>query len=164
MKEFGSFEKGIFKRIGQLPAGEKRNQDSYEAIWEHVNKRKLVYPKPRYGEPILIKPENFAWEASKEQPGFARKWLCGFSERHLQFVIAKLDAGARGLQPSRGGIQVGFVLQGEGAVNGEAIRKYSAFSAREDLALSSDRGTEVLLVGLPIFAEQEPRESLIAAE
>ena len=62
MKEFGTFEKGIFKRIGQLAPGEKRNQDSYEAIWEHVNKRKLVYPKPRYGEPILIKPENFEWE------------------------------------------------------------------------------------------------------
>ena len=41
MKAFGTFEKGIFKRIGQLAPGEKRNQDSYEAIWEHVNKRKL---------------------------------------------------------------------------------------------------------------------------
>ena len=94
MKELGTFEKGIFKRTGQLAAGEKRNQDSYEAIWEHVNKRKLVYPKPRYGEPILIKPENFEWETSKEHPGFARKWLCAFSERHLQFAVAKLEAGA----------------------------------------------------------------------
>jgi len=56
MKELGTFEKGIFTRTGQLAPGEKRNQDSYEAIWEHVNKRKLVYPKPRYGEPILMKP------------------------------------------------------------------------------------------------------------
>ena len=91
MKEFGTFEKGIFKRIGQLGPGEKRNQDAYEAIWEHVNKRKLVYPKPRYGEPILIKPANFEWETSEEQPGFARKQLCVFSERHLQFAIAKLE-------------------------------------------------------------------------
>ena len=78
--------------------------------------------------------------------------------------MAKLEPGARGVQPSRGGIQVGFVLQGEGAVNGEALRKYSAFSGREELALSSDGGMEVLLVGLPIFAEQAARESLIAAE
>src|SRR5262245_63936524 len=161
MKEFGSFEKGIFKRIGQLPPGEKRNQDSYEAIWEHVNKRKLVYPKPRYGEPILIKPENFDWEPSSEQPGFATKNLCAFSERHLQFAILKLEPGVQGLAPSRGGIQVGFVLQGEGAVNGEALRKYSAFSGRKDFALSSNGGMEVLLVGLPIFAEQT---SLMAAE
>ena len=164
MREFGTFEKGIFKRIGQLAPGEKRNQDSYEAIWEHVNKRKLIYPKPRYGEPILVKPENFEWEASREQPGFAIKRLCVFSERHLQFLIAKLDAAAHGLQPSRGGIQIGFVLRGEGTINGVEIRKHSAFSSKEDLALSSDHGMEILLVGLPIFAEQSPRESLMAAE
>jgi hypothetical protein len=162
MKEFGSFEKGIFKRVGQLPPGEKRNQDSYEAIWEHVNKRKLVYPKPRYGEPILIKPANFDWETIS--PGFARKHLCDFSERHLQLSTLQLDVDTQGLWPSRGGIQVGFVLQGEGTINGEALRKYSAFSGREEFALDSRSGMELLLVGLPIFAEQASRESLIAAE
>ena len=161
MKEFGSFEKGIFKRIGQLPPGEKRNQDSYEAIWEHVNKRKLVYPKPRYGEPILIKPANFDWET--DSPGLARKHLCDFSERHLQLSILKLDPDTQGLTPSRGGIQVGFVLQGDGTVNGEALRKYSAFSGREELALASRGGMELLLVGLPIFAEQEAA-AMMAAE
>jgi len=168
MKEFGTFEKGVFKRIGQLAPGEKRNQDSYEAIWEHVNKRKLVYPKPRYGEAILMKPEGFAWEPSEDEPGVARKQLCIFSERSLQFAMTKLAAGARGLQLSRGGIQIGFVVQGTGAVNGQALRKYSAFSGREDFALSSDEGMEVMLVGLPIF-EQATRdstnqESLVAAE
>jgi mannose-6-phosphate isomerase-like protein (cupin superfamily) len=160
MKEFGSFEKGIFKRIGQLPAGEKRNQDSYEAIWEHVNKRKLAYPKPRYGEPILLKPENFDWETVS--PGFARKHLCDLSERHLQISSLKLEPGAHARLPSRSGIQIGFVLQGEGIVNGEALRKYSAFSGREEFALSSMIGMELLLVGLPIFAEQEA--AVMAAE
>jgi hypothetical protein len=164
MKEFGTFEKGIFKRIGQLAPGEKRNQDSYEAIWEHVNKRKLVYPKPRYGEPILIKPANFDWEARGEEPGVAVKPLSVFSERQLQLAIVKLDPGARGRQPGRGGVQVGFVLRGEGAVNGEALRKYSAFSDREDFAMSSRDGMELLLVGLPIFAAQESHASLVAAE
>src|SRR5262249_5063351 len=131
--------------------------------WEHVNRRKLVYPKPRYGEAILMKPENFDWESCEGQPGFAKKNLCAFSERSLQFSVLKLAPGARGLQPSRVGIQVGFVLQGTGAVNGQALRKYSAFSGGEDLALSSDEGIEVLLVGLPVF-EPATRESLVAAE
>ena len=87
-----------------------------------------------------------------------------FSERHLQFALLKLEPGARGLQASRGGIQIGFVVKGEGAVNGQALRKHSAFSGREHCALSSDSGMEILLVGLPIFAEQESRASLIAAE
>ena len=102
------------------------------------------------------------------QPGVAKKQLCIFSERNLQFAIAKLEAGARGLQLSRGGIQIGFVVQGDGAVNGQALRKYSAFSGREDFALSSDEGMEVMLVGLPIFeqATQDSinQESLVAAE
>jgi hypothetical protein len=164
MKEFGTFEKGIFKRIGQLAPGEKRNQDAYEAIWEHINKRKLVYPRPRYGEAILIKPENFDWELSDEQPGFARKDLCVFSERRLQFAVLKLEPGASAVEPPRGGIQVGFVLRGEGTVNGQALRKYSAFAGREDLALNAPTGMEVLLVGLPIFAAQASPAPLMAAE
>jgi hypothetical protein len=164
MKEFGTFEKGVFKRIGQLAPGEKRNQDSYEAIWEHVNKRKLVYPKPRYGEPILIKPENFEWETREDEPGLATKPLCVFSERQLQLAVMKLEPGARASQASRGGVQIGFVRQGEGTVNGEVLRKYSAFSGNEDFTLGSRDGMEVLLVGLPIFAAQETRASLVAAE
>jgi hypothetical protein len=164
MKEFGTFEKGIFKREGQLAPGEKRNQDAYEAIWEHVNRRKLVYPKARYGEPILMKPDNFDWDPSGGEPGFAQKTLCAFSERNLQFSVLKLEPGARGVQPSRAGIQVGFVLQGEGAVNGQALRRHSAFSGREEFSLSSDSGIEVLLVGLPIFVKQERSATLVAAE
>ena len=164
MKALGTFEKGIFKRTGQLAPGEKRNQDSYEAIWEHVNKRKCVYPKARYGEAILIKPEGFEWEACEGQRGFSKKNLCAFSERNLQFSILKLDPGARATQPSRGGIQIGFILQGEGTVNRETLHKHSAFSGREAFALSSDGGMEVLLIGLPIFAEQESRATLEAAE
>jgi mannose-6-phosphate isomerase-like protein (cupin superfamily) len=163
MKEFGSFEKGIFKRVGQLAPGEKRNQDAYEAVWEHVNKRKLVYPKPRYGEAILMKPENFEWEPSEDETGFARKQLCIFSERSLQFSMVKVEAGGHGLQLSRGGIQIGFVVNGSGAVNGETLRKHSAFSGREDFELTSEEGMEVLLVGLPIF-EEARQEALVAAE
>src|SRR5262249_47641522 len=133
------------------------------AVWEHVNKRKLVYPKPRYGEAILMKPENFAWEAVEGQAGFARKNLCIFSERSLQFSMLKLAPGARGLQLSRGGIQIGFVVQGSGAVSSEALRKYSGFSGREDFELTSSEGMEVLLVGLPIF-EEAKQEALVAAE
>jgi hypothetical protein len=49
-------------------------------------------------------------------------------------------------------------------VNGEALRRYSAFSGREDFELVSNEGLELLLVGLPVFAEQEARAPLIAAE
>jgi hypothetical protein len=76
----------------------------------------------------------------------------------------KLEPGARASQASRGGVQIGFVLQGEGTVNGEALHKHSAFSGHENFSLSSEAGMEVLLVGLPIFAAHETRASLVAAE
>jgi hypothetical protein len=162
MKAFGTFDKGMFTHSGELKPGQKRTQDSFEAIWEHVNGRELVYPRARYGEAILIKPQNFEWDAQDGQPGFAKKQLCIFSERHLQLEIARIEPGARGVQRSRGGVQVGFVMQGEGSVNGEAVRKYSAFSGREDFALASQAGMDVLLVGLPVFAAQT--KPLMAAE
>jgi hypothetical protein len=162
LKQLGVFEKGIFKRNADVPG--QRTQDSYEAIWEHVNKRKLVYPKPRYGEAILMKPDNFEWEPSAAERGVSKKQLCAFSERNLQLSVLKVEPGARGAVPSRVGIQVGFVLQGAGAANGEPLRRHSAFSGREEFVLTSDEGMEVLIVGLPVFAENETRETLVAAE
>lgn len=158
MKAFGTFEKGIFTRSGELKPGEKRSQDSFEAIWEHINGRELVYPRARYGEAILIKPQNFEWETGG--PGFSRKRLCMFSERQLQLDMLKVEANA--VQPSRGGVQIEFVMAGEGSVNGEAVRTYSAFSGHEDFVLASPTGMDVLLVGLPIFAAQA--RPLMAAE
>jgi hypothetical protein len=163
MRAFGNFEKGIFIRSGDLAPGQKRNQDSFEAIWEHVNKRKLVYPRARYGEPILMKPANFEWENVEGQFGLATKELGAFCG-HLQIRIVKLAAGARATLPARGGIQVGFVLQGEGAVNGQELRKYSALFGREEFTLESRNGIELLLIGLPVFAEQRSDLTLVAAE
>ena len=62
LKQSGTFEKGIFYRNGDLEPGQRRNQDSFEAVWEHVNQRKLEYPKPRYDEPIMMRPQNFEWQ------------------------------------------------------------------------------------------------------
>jgi hypothetical protein len=151
MKAFGSFEKGVFKRSGELAPGQKRNQDSYEAIWEHVNKRKLVYPTPRYEEPIRMIPAGFAWIPTG-QNGVAKKLLGAFSERGCTMSMLKVDAGARGHIVPHGACQVGFVVSGEGEAGGKAIRKYTAFSldANEACELASAGGVELLLVALPL--------------
>ena len=44
------------------------------------------------------------------------------------------------------------------------LARFMSFSGREDFVLSSDAGMELLLIGLPIFAEQESRATLQAAE
>ena len=46
----------------------KRNVDGYQAIWEHVNDRPMVYPKPRYPQPILMDPPTTTGCRSKARP------------------------------------------------------------------------------------------------
>jgi hypothetical protein len=156
MKALGSFDKGVFTRSGELAPGQKRNQDSYEAIWEHVNKRKLTYPRPRYEEPIRMKPAGFDWVPTGE-PGVAEKMLGAFSERGCTIALRKLDAGAAAqLAPHRAS-QIGFVVNGDGHAGGEPLRKYTAFSlaAGEACELDAAAGMELLLVGLPVIEAVE---------
>jgi hypothetical protein len=152
MKAFGTFDKGVFARSGDLAPGQKRNQDSYEAIWEHVNKRKLVYPKPRYEEPIRMKPVGFDWVPAGE-PGVAKKLLGAFSERGCTLSMLKLEAAATARLAPHGASQIGFVVEGEGRADGEALRKYTAFGfdPGETVELDSAAGMELLLVGLPVI-------------
>src|SRR5262249_46145244 len=128
MKALGTFEKGVFTRNGELEEGQRRKQDSYEAIWEHINKRKLIYPKPRFEEPVQIKPANFDWIPDARQRGIATKPLAVFSERGCSISMLKVDAGAAGEIEERGSIRIGFVVRGAGEANGEVIRKYTALS------------------------------------
>jgi len=153
LKQFGTFEKGIFRRDGDLAAGQRRNQDSFEAVWEHVNQRTLEYPKPRYDEPVLMRPQNFAWQDSG-QPGLTLKALGCFTERRVEISLLHLAAKARGRINARAGTQLGFVVDGGGRINGNDLRQYSAFSLDKGEAadLESASGVELLLIGLPIFA------------
>jgi len=125
------------------------------------HKRKLGLSEASAMRPILLKPENSMGAVKRAGRALRKKNLCVFSERHLQFAI-QARAGGTGPAAVARGHSDRFVLQGEGAVNGEALRKYSAFLRREEFALSSDTGMELLLVGLPIFAEQEAAPMLAA--
>ena len=157
LKAFGSFDKGIFTRSGDLPPGLKRNRDSYEAVWEYINERPLDYPKPRYNEPILIKPKHFDWQPDAEQPGLAIKRLGSFSERQIEIAMLKIEAGSGVRIAARAGEQIGIVVEGSGLVGGQELRQHAAFSLApgEGAALSASTALELYLIGLPIFARQK---------
>jgi hypothetical protein len=153
MKAFGAFEKGVFIRNGELAPAERRKQDSYEAIWEHINRRKLTYPKPRYDEPICIKPATFEW-LTNGRGGVATKPLGVFSERGSSISMLKVEARASGTLDADSRIRIGFVIRGEGQANGQDIRKYTALSLKSDEAcqIAAIDSIEMLVVGLPILA------------
>jgi mannose-6-phosphate isomerase-like protein (cupin superfamily) len=161
MKAFGSFENGVFVRKGALEQGQRRNQDSFEAIWEHVNQRKIVYPKRRYDEPVRMKPDGFEWLPVEGQPGLAAKTLGIFSERRCEIAMLRLDAGAGGTLAKRDTTTVCFVVEGAGEANGNGLRKHSAFTIErgETCRLASQDGMTLLTILLPRLAGAAKRRA-----
>lgn len=159
LKPFGTFDKGRFVRSGELAPGQRRERDSYEAVWEHVNGRPLEYPKPRYDEPVLIKPDHFTWQPDPDQPALARKHLGTFSERRLTIEMLRVDAGERARIAPRPGTQLGVIVRGTGRAGGGELREQTVFSLErgEDATLDATTFLELLLVGLPVFAPSEAR-------
>jgi hypothetical protein len=145
MKAFGEFKDGVFRRNDGVPG--KRNMEAYEAIWEHVTQRTLVYPKPRYDHPIMMDPTNYAWAPIAE--GVSEK-LCGvFTERRTCAGFLKLDPGAAHTITGRG---VYFVLSGDGLAAGDAAyaRHTTVFAETGERAtLRATTPTEILYYGLP---------------
>ena len=82
MSKFGEFKNGAFSRKDK--DGGTHNQDSFEALWEHVYGQPLQYAKPRYSDPILIQPAHFDWIASSHEPGVSAKMLGVFTERQTE--------------------------------------------------------------------------------
>jgi hypothetical protein len=125
--------------------------DAYQAIWESVNGRPMVYPKPRYPQPIFMDPANYEWVPVADAPGVYEKPLGVFTERRSEAGFVKLDAGAR--YEARGK-SVHVVLRGAGRVGDQPIRALTTvyLAAGETVTFVAQYETELLRFGLPDLA------------
>lgn len=144
----GSFEKGVYTRTGE--DGGRVNQDAYEAVWERVNDRRLVYPKQRYARPVFMEPENFDWVAIPDQTGVLCKLLGVFSERGTRIALYRLQAGSS-LPLEDNAIY--FVDDGSGEVDGRPYGKYTTIrlEAGEGAVATVAAESVFLQLGLPRF-------------
>lgn len=142
----GEFKDGVFRRRKDVPG--KRNVDGYQAIWEHVNKRPMVYPKPRYSRPFMMDPANYEWIPLDDAPGGREKFLGVFTERRTTVRFLRLDPGA---SLEGGGRSLFFVIDGEGTVAGERLQRcttvYLQRGERARFAAASP--VEMLHLGMP---------------
>jgi hypothetical protein len=149
LKKLGRFEKGVFHRN----EGEEgtRNLDGYQALWEHTSGRPMVYPRPRYHDPIMMYPDHYDWIAIAGSPGVYTKLTGMFTERGTEARFLKLDPGARA---SFGERKIGFVTHGAGSV-GQAgnYERHTAFlaDAGETIDITASAPSEILVLGLPHF-------------
>jgi hypothetical protein len=145
----GEFKDGVFRRRADVEG--KRNLDGYQAIWEHVNGRPMVYPKPRYPQPIFVDPANYDWVPVEGAPGVAEKLLGVFTERRSVAGLFKLDAGASYAARGKG---VYVVTRGAGSVGGEPLRPLTTLylGSGETATITAREETEFLHFGLPNLA------------
>jgi hypothetical protein len=150
LKAFGEFKDGIFHRREGVPG--RRNTDAYQAIWEHVHGRDMVYPKGRYHAPIFMDSANFDWARLKGADGVSEKLFGVWTERRIEAGLIRLDAGARHEVGGRG---VYLVLSGEGVCEGKPLRKFTTLYLDQDerAVLQASQTIEFLHYGLPDLSD-----------
>jgi len=154
LKQFGEFKDGVFHRRegAQGILRGKSNMDAYQAIWEHVHGRAMVYPKGRYDAPIMMDAGNFAWARVRGAAGVSEKLFGVFTERRTQARLVRLDAGAHYEVAGRG---VYLVLSGAGAAGGAPLEKFTTvfLDTGERGTLAACETTELLHYGLPDLSD-----------
>jgi mannose-6-phosphate isomerase-like protein (cupin superfamily) len=145
----GTFANGVFTRHDA--AGGRRNQDSYEAIWEEMNGRRIAYPTPRYDAPIIMHPAAYAWVPVDGLPGIATKHLGSFNERGTALrLFCYADGAARRVQ-DLAAPELHFVLSGTLQCSRGPCGAHTVFMIEpgDDETLSAAGPVEELVVRLP---------------
>ena len=159
----GEFVKGVFRR----KTGEgKKNQDSYDAIWQKMMGRPLDYPKPRYKAPIVMNPVHFAWAAVEHAPGVCRKTLGVFGERGVGIDFYAITPGTSFDMTPSDARRLIYVCSGMGRCGGDSYSRQSAVRLEpgESITFESHDDTELFVITLPMIGETRSAAPSLAAE
>jgi ChrR Cupin-like domain len=149
----GRFEAGVYKTA--RPDGGTVNQDSYEAIWEWHQGRKLVYPAPRYRQPVMMIASHYRWLPDPHRPGVETKHLGTFTERRTAVGLMRLLPGAMLPAARHDEAEIRYVIAGEIACGGapRGVGTYVYVPPGGALgAIQSSQGATLYTVTLPIVA------------
>ena len=127
LAKVGDFQKGVFRR--HEGASGRRNQDAFEAIWEHVNKRPLVYPASAYSAPCLMHPDRQNWAPVDGAPGLSQKRLGEFAANDTVARLLKLESSAEFHAEGPG---IYLILSGTAKVGSEAGRRLTSLHVGHD--------------------------------
>jgi hypothetical protein len=150
LQNTGEFSNGIY--IWEDDIG-KHNLDGYEAIWQHVNKRKISYPSPRYDGPVIMNQDSFSLIPVPGQPGCFVRQFGVFNERGLEIKEMTIAVGATGIFEKVIRPYIFYVKSGGGTANDEPFRTGSAIKIErgESLKLSAEMASRCFIIGLPAF-------------
>jgi len=153
MQAAGRFEDGVYRREGAV-AGERKNQDAYEAIWEHHNGRPIHYPKPQLSEPVQFPGQDPDWNPVEGAAGVSQRLLGDFTAHDVRIATLRLEPGASHTIPAIGQARLVFFTEGAGAIGPEA--RWAAHTAahiepHESVTLTAHDTSEALVLTMPGF-------------
>ena len=153
------FQDGIYR--GKTASGGKKNKDSYVAIWEEHEGKKLAFPKPRYRTPVMMEPELYHWVPDRERPGVELKHLGTFSEMRTGIGFLRLLPGARLAAGTQKEAELRYLVSGacsyRGQEWGEGAYLYLPPGAATD-AFASASGATFFSIALPLINEFAARQ------
>jgi hypothetical protein len=148
MLQAGEFKDGYYVTVDA--AGNEQRADARNAVWETFNARKLVYPTPRYPQPVIMEPEGFEWRPVS--PGVCGKVMGRFTEDDVYIGNYRWDKadGVLTLGPER--TQLLWVADGQLTANGASYdRSTVIFSEFEETTeLTGTAGAQAVVFGLPL--------------
>lgn len=169
LAELGEFTEGLF-RWHNPPASKAKQQDGYEALWEAINRRPLVYPQQRYRHPTVMNPEGFAWLPCPDSK-LERRELGRFTERAITIAQLRLSAGEKARIESPHSIRLLYVLEGSGKADDHTLRPGCAFEVITNQYADIEAHQSLVLVDLHLprfnpneitLAQQQPQEEALA--
>lgn len=151
----GDFEGGIYKRR-QPVFDSKKNQDSYEAIWECSRGRPVQYQKPRFMDAIHFREANFQWQTVEGTIGVAIKDIGSFTERAVKIYFIELQTGAHYQLAALPHKRLLFVKSGIGKFGNNANwSDHTAveLASGEAINMTADTQTVAVVLVFPNFKE-----------
>jgi hypothetical protein len=150
----GRFEEGLYS--GTDEDGRAVRKDSYQAAWEEIFGRRLIYPKPRYDHPVIVRPANIPYRPVAGQAGLHLRDVGEFNDCGLRVRQVKMEIGTRFTLAGDRQPVVGTVLSGGGNAAGAAWTGFSTFFVErgESVELVAEEPSELILFCLPVFAAQ----------
>jgi hypothetical protein len=148
MQKAGEFRDGYYITVDA--GGNEHRADGRNAVWETFNQRSLVYPVPRYPQPVIMDPAGFAWRPVAA--GVSEKVLGRFTEDDVYIGNYEWTAagGVLTLGPER--TQLLWIADGritvDGTTYGTATVIFSEFE--EVTVLAGTAGAKAVVFGLAL--------------
>ncbi len=148
------FEDGVYKGVDK--DGKRINKDSYVAIWEEHEGKKLAFPAPRYRDPVMMESKNYRWVPDRRRPGVETKHLGTFTELRTEIGFLRLTPGASLPASTAQDAEIRYLVEGSVSYGGKTwgTDTYFYIPAGADVgALSSAAGGTFFTISLPMIAE-----------